>query len=693
MSEITQDLFQLEKVKIDLEKWQIQLQEIRASLHNFKKLDRNIFQTTTLDLNLEFLLFDQSDLTALKVRASSYPFKQILETLQKNYTQAQKIGAENLLKTPASCSLLVIHDVILELGLLFKLIDDHQAGQLAKTLVMEMSIRDDDFQNLFAEEIHTAFILTAIILFTYDLAPELFSQEEKVTVFNFISQTTESLWQESQTQAWGKREFKRNAWNHTVIAFSGLAIGAISIRHYHSQAQKWLEVALSRVEDFLIDGITDAGMTREGLWYCGFVSKILGFLLRICRRNHIKVKGEFLDQKYSQKLDNLIQGYIYEVFPQGKYLNNWNDSYWDPHPALWGYLTLGANRNPQLVTHVWERLVGQSGLATYGGNRHLVYSSLFDAYLFTPYPVPSQFPVKTSNLELRRFCPEIGYLNTRDSWSENATVVTFSCGKFIGAIHDQSDNNSFTLTLQGQPLVIDSGAANSSQENSASSSLGHNLVLINGKGQRFAGGGHGVSGEILRTEFTETFDYIAGDATPAYNLMEYNPVYFSVRHLCFVKQPFPYLITFDDIQKSEADCSYEYILHIPMDYKVSEISTNQFRLTRENSPESPAFILWFLNATPVSFRSERFISKGQPPFSEHQLLRFELPAINPHFLALFITETNYQQMKINAQANFQDNRVFLELSSIHQIDQLEFGLYNFLRSDSEQLFHWRRNSQ
>ncbi|MDY7024463.1 MAG: hypothetical protein SWJ54_24450, partial [Cyanobacteriota bacterium] len=129
------------------------------------------------------------------------------------------------------------------------------------------------------------------------------------------------------------------------------------------------------------------------------------------------------------------------------------------------------------------------------------------------------------------------------------------------------------------------------------------------------------------------------------------------------------------------------------DYKVSEMNTNQFRLTHENSSESPAFILWFLNTTPVSFKSERFVSKGQPPFSEHQLLRFEMPAINPHFLALFITETDYQQMKINAQANFQDNRVFVELSSIHQSDRLEFGFYNFFRSDSEQLFHWKRNSQ
>ncbi len=657
-----------------------------------KKLNNSISQAAKPEIHLKPLLLDQSDLTVLKARANHYPFKQILENLQKNGKTAKTMDVEGLLRIPASSSLFIIHNAILELGLLYKIIDDDQAGQLAKTLVMQISLRNDQLKNLFAEEIHTAFILTAIILFVYDLAPELFSEQEKATVLEFIRQKTESLWQESRTQAWGRREFKRNAWNHTAIAFCGLAIGAISLRDYHAPAQGWLEVAISRVEDFLINGITDAGMTREGLWYCGFVSKILGLLLGICRRNYIKVQGEFLDDKYSQKLDKLIKGYLYEVFPQGKYLNNWNDSYWDPHPALWGYLTLGANRNTELVSYVWEKLVGQNGLGTYGSSNHLVYSCLFDAYVFMPYPVPSAFQPETANLSPLNFCPEIGYVNTRDTWSEKATVVTFSCGEFIDAIHDQSDNNSFTLTFQGQPLVIDSGAANSSQENSASSSLGHNLVLIDGKGQRFSGGGHGVSGKIMRTEFTETFDYILGDATSAYNFMDYNPVHFATRHLCFVKQPFPYLITFDDIQKSEEMCSYEYILHVPLEYKVSEINFNQFRLKSENKSKSQAFILWFLNPKPITLKFDKFISKGQPPFSEHQLLRFELQAVNPQFVALFISENDLNEMNVDFKANFEQSEVSVELSSVHHTDRLEFAFYSLFNSEPEKLFNWKRNS-
>ncbi|NEQ74836.1 MAG: hypothetical protein F6K23_18385 [Okeania sp. SIO2C9] len=72
--------------------------------------------------------------------------------------------------------------------------------------------------------------------------------------------------------------------------------------------------------------MNDQGMTREGLWYCGFFSKILRILLRICRQKNIKVNGEFLDDKYSDKLDRLAEWYLYESLPRGKCLNNWNDS-------------------------------------------------------------------------------------------------------------------------------------------------------------------------------------------------------------------------------------------------------------------------------------------------------------------------------------------------------------------------------
>ncbi|NEP79757.1 MAG: hypothetical protein F6K39_17240 [Okeania sp. SIO3B3] len=534
------------------------------------------------------------------------------------------------------------------------------------------------YPHLFSEEIHRAFVLTAIILFR-DIAPELFTVEEHLFLVEFIEKKTRETWQESHSKPWGRKEKQLNIWNHRIIPFSGLAIATISLLNYLPEAQEWLNVAMSRVEDFFIDGITDQGMTREGLWYCGFVSKILGILLRICRQKNIKVNGEFLDDKYSDKLDRLVEWYLYESFPRGKYLNNWNDSYWNPHPGLWGYLTIIGNRNPSLVTYVWELLVGSKGLKTYGRDPNLNFSSLFDAYLFLPQQPVAEFKLENTNLSIRRFCSDIGYLNLRNSWPSEATIVSLNCGKYIEGIHDQSDNNSFTLIFEGQPLVIDSGAANDTKENSPSSSLGHNLVLIDGKGQRFSGRGNGVSGKIIKYDYSEVLDYILGDATESYNLQNYNPVNFAIRHLCFVREPFPYVVTFDDIEPSNFSDGkfhlYEYLLHIPKSFNVEKINHNQFRLKLLETGNTGSFILRFFNQEKLELKIEQFQSKHHHSFANHNLLRFSTRAINPHFLAIFISEKNLENLNLKSNINVDKSRIVLEILSSEWSDNLELKFY------------------
>ncbi len=680
----------LKQIKLNIEQYQSRLKQIKFEMEQSPSESKSTQETSKIKRDSGFLLLSEAEIVDLKKRVSIYPFNKIYEQIKANCEYAKKLGAESILKTPASGSIFVVHNVLLELWLGYKLVDDLEAANLAKHLVKEISLNHVSYPNVFAEEIHTAFVVTAIILFR-DFAPELFSAEEHKLIVEFIEQIARKLWQESLTKPWGRKERGRNAWNHTVMAFSGLAIAAISLRNNVSEAQKWLDVAMGRVEDFFIDGITDQGMTREGLWYCGFVSKILGLLLRICRKNNIKVNGEFLDDKYSDKLDRLVEWYFYELFPRGKYLNNWNDSYWNPHPALWGYLTIGSQRNPSLVNCVWELLVGNKGLASYGREPGLNFSSLFDAYLFFPQSSIPPLELNKSSLPTRLFCSDLGYLNIRDAWSSEATVVTFNCGEYIVGIHDQSDNNSFTLTFQGEPLVIDSGAANDTKENSASSSLGHNLVLIDGKGERFSGGGNGVSGKIIEQESSEIFDYIAGDGTPSYNLQNYNPVNFAIRHLYFAKKPFPYVVTFDDIQKNETAHLYEYLLHIPQNFKVETITRNKFRFRLANKSNYASFILIFMNDETIELSQDKFDSKRQQPFAIHHLLRFSIKSVNPQFLALFISEADLEKMNVTTNASFAKDKITVEILSKEWNDNVEFQLQStYPNLSHNKLFNFQR---
>ncbi|NEP44664.1 MAG: hypothetical protein F6K35_37800, partial [Okeania sp. SIO2H7] len=322
-----------------------------------------------------------------------------------------------------------------------------------------------------------------------------------------------------------------------------------------------------------------------------------------------------------------------------------------------------------------------------GRDPNLEYSSLFDACLFFPYPVASIFP-DNPGLPLRRFCPDIGYLNVRDVWSPDATVVTFNCGEYAGGIHDQSDNNSFTLTWQGQPLIIDSGAANNPDENSASSSLGHNLVLIDRLGQRFSGRGNGVSGKIIGLDYDGTFDYIAGDATSAYNLLDYNPVKFAIRQLLFVKHPFPYSIAFDDIQKGDGEHLYEYILHVPLFWQVENIEANKYRFSCLKKDKRHSVILFLLASNPVNLTIKEFHVASRQPFQHHRLLRFGTIAVNPQFVALFISEKDADNL--NLKTNFKEDKVLIDISGNHKKDLLEFRYYD-PKLKHDKLFNFKRS--
>ena len=71
----------------------------------------------------------------------------------------------------------------------------------------------------------------------------------------------------------------------------------------------------------------------------------------------------------------------HEVLPRGSYLQNFNESRWDPHRAMWGFLLTFARYEPQLCASIWDRLLGAQGLRTYGEDR--MWSSIAEALFLT----------------------------------------------------------------------------------------------------------------------------------------------------------------------------------------------------------------------------------------------------------------------------------------------------------------------
>lgn len=86
--------------------------------------------------------------------------------------------------------------------------------------------------------------------------------------------------------------------------------------------------------------------------------------------------------------------------------------------------------------------------------------------------------------------PYGGYYVMRSGWSRDALYMLFKASR-LGTGHMQEDCNSFTLTAFGRNMLVDSGNYNYSLDEASEkinayflSSLSHNTVSVDGKGQR-----------------------------------------------------------------------------------------------------------------------------------------------------------------------------------------------------------------
>jgi hypothetical protein len=227
---------------------------------------------------------------------------------------------------------------------------------------------------------------------------------------------------------------------------------------------------------------------------------------------------------------------------------------------MWGFLPMFGALDPVLTAWVYDMLLGSRGNGSHGGDRTLSASSLFESVLWTPAPVPAD-----SIVDLPEVLDDavIGYVAERVREAPRSGF-SFNCGEYLGGIHDQSDNGSITLFAEDVPLLIDSGAANQPVEGSSSSSHGHSLVLIDGRGQFPSGGGAGCSGKIVQAERHEQATVITADLAAAYAQRGYNPIRHAVRHCVFGKHPFTYLLVVDDFSRPRGEqATFEQLFHTP----------------------------------------------------------------------------------------------------------------------------------
>jgi hypothetical protein len=172
----------------------------------------------------------------------------------------------------------------------------------------------------------------------------------------------------------------------------------------------------------------------------------------------------------------------------------------------------------------------------------------------------------------------------------------FKSSPFGSQSHGHNPQNTFQLNAYGEALltscVYRDLHGSKFHYGWAHSTVAQNAVLVNRQGQVK----HAASsrGRIVAEELTSRYDYVAGDATAAYE----GRLARSLRHVVFVKGDTPFIVLLDDLAAPEP-ATFQFMLHALKTFAIDRESA-ELRLERPAagltvrylSPSSLAFRQW-----------------------------------------------------------------------------------------------------
>ena len=206
----------------------------------------------------------------------------------------------------------------------------------------------------------------------------------------------------------------------------------------------------------------------------------------------------------------------------------------------------------------WNRfaddLYGYTGWG--GAGSSLPYSFLwYDPDLTITNPTPSN--IGQSKLFAR------GQISARDGWTNDDSLVTFTCGTGWSGCWNHSDEGSFTFDAKSERFVVDAAAGYTTSKE-------HNTITVDGYGQNNDGWAAATIGEITTYRESNDFMYVYGDATDAYDSSSKADATKAKRQLMYVRAPQPYIVIADDFAVDDfSSHNYSLLLHTAPNNSIS----------------------------------------------------------------------------------------------------------------------------
>jgi hypothetical protein len=355
----------------------------------------------------------------------------------------------------------------------------------------------------------------------------------------------------AQKKSW---EATTEANNHSMAAMGALGIAAVALWHENAESPAWAGLAQAKMKAYLATSFDADGACYEGTMYGPFgIFRILPFADACARYGGGDAfAGGFLDRVVAQL--------VAEIVPGRERMLPINDT--DGNFRPWGgtiFLYAAVRQKNALARWCWTELLGRQ--AGNGGHTWAFACAWEDGEGSGAAPAAKVACAKGR-----------GILTVRTGWEKGDFLAAFECGKRVAGCHGQSDVGNFLIYAKGECLAADTGYSNVAQEGTPHQTVGHNLVLCDGKGQVLTGGGAVTEGKLVQWEEKKTCVWAQADLRDAYGQKSYNPLAAATRVFLCLTGDDPYVVIVDGFAKDAKEHEWAWLLHGYGTFETAEAS-------------------------------------------------------------------------------------------------------------------------
>lgn len=462
------------------------------------------------------------------------------------------------------------------LALAYLLTGDKRYGEAARKWVLHLASWDPDGPTNFGLNCEAAKPMLHRLPRAYDWVYDTLTEEERERVRRVMRRRAMDAWRSWEVRE-GNGHLNEPYDSHGNRTWHKLAECAIAFFGEIPEAEIWLDYAINKFFAAYPVWSDDDGGWHEGLSYwAGYMSKFLWWA-------EVAEKALGIDSFRKPFFANVGNYALYTAPPNSPDMGFGDLSHGRPSSG-WSFVPYFAfkTKNPYLAW--WAEQWGMK-LTTNDPVIRLVFGRLKSIAPKAPTDLPASKVFRGIGVAI---------LNSTLLNSADNVQIRFKSSPFGRQSHGHDPHNSFTLNAYGDALLVNCvyrdwhGSPFHTQW--CWSTKAHNALLVNGEGQK----PHSPDpfGRIIAWDFQGKVDYVAGDATDAYEgrLKRF------IRHIIFVKPDV--VIVADEIVATKPS-TFQWMLHGLSEFVVDEPKqTLAFERERAGllvhyiAPESLRFRQW-----------------------------------------------------------------------------------------------------